>query len=42
MEQFDSSLAEVILINFPKALDIIDHNILIQKLPSLGFANEII
>ena len=40
---FDSGLLTgVILIELQKAFDTIDHYILLQKLPSLGFSNEVI
>ena len=35
-------LTRVILIDFQKAFDTIDHNILLLKMPSLGFSNEVI
>ena len=40
---FDSGLLTgVILIDLQKAFDIIDHNILLLKMPSLGFSREVI
>ena len=37
----DSGLPNgMVLIELQKAFDTIDHNILIQKIPSLGYANE--
>ena len=40
---FDSALLTgVILIDLQKAFDIIDHNILLLKMPSLGFSREVI
>ena len=39
---FDSGLiTEVILIDLQKAFDTIDHNILLLKMPSLGFSREV-
>ena len=35
-------LTEVILIDLQKAFDTIDHNILLLKMPSLGFSREVI
>ena len=35
-------LTGMVLIDLQKAFDIIDHYILLQKLPSLGFSNEVI
>ena len=32
----------MVLIELQTAFDTIDHNILIQKMPSLGYANEVI
>ena len=40
---FDSGLfTGVILIELPKAFNTIDHNILLLKMPSLGFSREVI
>ena len=40
---FDSDLLTgVILIDLQKAFDAIDHNILLLKMPSLGFSREVI
>ena len=40
---FDSGLiTEVILIDLQKAFDTIDHNILLLKMPSLGFSREVV
>ena len=40
---FDSGLLTgVILIDLQKAFDTIDHNILLLKMPSLGFSHEVI
>ena len=35
-------LTGMVLIDLQKAFDIIDHYILLQKLPSLGFSNEVV
>ena len=40
---FDSGLLTgVILIDPQKAFDIIDHNVLLLKMPSLGFSREVV